>query len=128
MKKETTKKIKVIITIGITIIGGVILSSFLKSKTKVNDTPLFIPDENDSTEESTEFAHCGDCAYTGNKGMWKGTKSISGIVTPVEGVVELGSDRLWDLDDIITEEENNKIDGDVTGEAYCPICDSPNFY
>jgi len=126
MKKEITQKIKVIV--GIAIVGGIIISGIIKSKKEVNNTQLFIPDDNDLIEEPTGFSHCGDCAYTGNKGLWKGTKSIDGIVTKVEGIVELGDDGLWDLDTVITEEDNEKIDGDVTGEAYCPICNSPNFY
>lgn len=77
--------------------------------------------------EQIRLAHCGDCSYTGNKGKWKGTKTINKKKESLEGIVELLMDDTWDLNNIITPEENEKI-GETTGEAYCPICGSPNFY
>jgi hypothetical protein len=78
--------------------------------------------------EVIDLAHCGDCNYTGNKGRWKGFRIETGYMIDLEGIVELGTDDNWGLDDIIPPEMNEEIDGPVTGEAYCPICGSDNFY
>lgn len=78
--------------------------------------------------EIINLAHCGDCGYTGNKGMWIGHMWKGGSDQPLMGIVELGSDDTWNLDDIIPTELNDKIDGPVSGEAICPNCESSNFY
>ena len=74
--------------------------------------------------EIIDLAHCGDCDYTGNKGMWKGTKTVAGITSNLEGIVELLSDDTWGLDDILRPDDVEGFDG----EAICPICGSLNFY
>jgi hypothetical protein len=75
--------------------------------------------------EKINLAHCCDCNYSGNKGYWIGTQTIGGKQSPIEGVVELDNDDTWHVDDII--DDDDEFDG-FDGEAYCPICKSPNLY
>lgn len=66
------------------------------------------------------------CGYIGNKGLWKGTKEINGQEETLEGIVTLQDDGTWNLDDIISEEENEII-GEIDGCSCCPMCGSFNF-
>lgn len=75
--------------------------------------------------EVISLAHCGDCDYSGNKGKWIGSNNVSGVVTHIEGIVELRVDDIWSLDQFMRVTDSNQF---INGVIICPICGSENFY
>ena len=78
--------------------------------------------------------YCQDCGYVGTKGYWKGAAILSnGKEVPLIGEVELDmkvDGEAFDLDPLIEKiEQEFQCDvDDFTGEVYCPICNSENFF
>ena len=74
--------------------------------------------------EEIDLAHCGDCGYSGNKGIWKGQKNDNGMIVPVQIITELQANDMWDIEDMSKVDRDNLINGNVK----CPICNSKNLY
>lgn len=74
--------------------------------------------------EVIELAHCGDCGYVGNFGIWRCEKTITNGLQFGQIATKLKDDAMWDIGDNSEFGNNEHVEGIVI----CPICGSLNFY
>lgn len=82
--------------------------------------------DNAETINNTELCECGECGYSGNTAMWKGSATLeSGATVPIEGPVKLVAGT-FELDNLLDKIEGEDVDS-FGGDYYCPICGTNNI-